>query len=312
MISLGMANPNPRGVTIRVFLVDGKPQGLRVVDRAGWTGACLAFARADYAEARLRPEVQRTGVYVLVGPDESGQRRERIYIGEGDEVRARIDSHHREKDFWTHGYVLTTKDDSLNKAHVRYLEARLLSIAVEADLAVRDNGTTPPPLPLGESEESDMEWYLQNALTLLPLVGVTLFEIIAPVARDTPSGMVVAASTAGKSYRLKTQLTDAVGRDDPRGFTVLENSLGRLEEKVMSSGYRALRQQLRTEGVLVPHNTDQLRLIKPYTFDSPSSAASVMSGGSKNGRDEWRDENGKSLKENQARVADSPAIEDPA
>lgn len=130
-----------RGVTLRVFLVDGTPQGLRVVDRTLWTGTCLAFARAGYAEARQRREVRQTGVYVLVGQDENS--RPRVYVGEGDDVRVRLDSHQREKDFWTHGYVLTTKDDSLNKAHVRWLEARLLQIAAEAGTADLDNGTAP-------------------------------------------------------------------------------------------------------------------------------------------------------------------------
>jgi len=65
----------PRGETIRVYLVDGTPQGLRVVERNGWTGSCLAFARADYIHARSKTQLTRTGVYVLVGPDESGERR---------------------------------------------------------------------------------------------------------------------------------------------------------------------------------------------------------------------------------------------
>jgi hypothetical protein len=34
------------GTTIRIYLVDGTPQGLRLVDKSGWTGSCLAFARA--------------------------------------------------------------------------------------------------------------------------------------------------------------------------------------------------------------------------------------------------------------------------
>lgn len=40
-------------------------------------------------------------------------------------------------------------------------------------------------------------------------------------------------------------------------------------------------------------------------FDSPSSAASVLAGGSKNGRDEWRDSHGRSLKENQERATET-------
>lgn len=61
------------GASIRLFLADGTPQGIRLVERSQWTGVCLAFARADYARARLRGEFDRTGVYLLTGPDPEGK-----------------------------------------------------------------------------------------------------------------------------------------------------------------------------------------------------------------------------------------------
>lgn len=289
-------------MTIRIFLVDGTPQGLRVVDRAGWTGTCLAFARAGYESARQRPEARRTGVYLLLGQDEN--ERTRLYVGEGDDVRVRLDSHHRDKDFWTHGYVLTTKDDSLNKAHVRWLEARLLQIAGEAGATILDNGTAPQLPYLSEPDQADMESYLENALTLLPLVGVAQFAILEAQSAS-PATAVAVAPVEGTAYTLHTVLTEATGRDDSRGFTVLEGALGRREKKVMTAAYERLRQSLIEDGTLVEHGADQLRLTKTYAFDSPSSAASVLAGGSKNGRDEWKDVQGRSLKENQERATET-------
>ncbi|MGX4738337.1 GIY-YIG nuclease family protein [Kitasatospora griseola] len=293
-----------RGVTVRIFLIDGTPQGLRTVDRTGWTGTCLTFARPGYAEARQRPEVKRTGVYVLVGRDENDT--PRLYVGEGDEVRVRLDSHHREKDFWTHGYVLTTKDDSLNKAHVRWLEARLLQIAAEAGTATLDNGTAPQLPYLSEPDQADMEWYLENALTLLPMVGIPHFEILESNSAISETAVAVAAPE-GPTYFLKTVLTEATGRDDPRGFTVLEGAYGRKEKKAMSRGYEAQRDKLIADGILVEHGTEQLRLTRTHIFDSPSSAASVLSGGSKNGRDNWKDAYGRTLKQNQERATEGAA-----
>lgn len=285
-----------------MHLVDGKPEGLRVIDRAGWTGVCLAFARADYLEARGREELGRSGVYVLVGPEEGGARPQRVYVGEGDVVRTRLDSHHRERDFWTHAFVLTTKDDSLNKAHVRYLESRLLELAVEVDAAVRDNGTLPPRLRLGEAEESDMENYLESALVLLPLLGVSVFDVVAaPVsATDTsPTPQSPGAAEPATTYYLLAPETEATGQDGARGFLVREGALGRALTKTMNPGYQLLRERLRVEGLLVPHGTEQLRLTRDYLFDSPSQAASVLTGGSKNGRDVWRDAHNRTLKQNQ-------------
>jgi hypothetical protein len=303
-----MTQAGTSGTTIRLFLVDGTPQGIRVVDRSQWTGVCLAFARADYARARLRSEFERTGVYLLTGPDPEGKGPDVLYIGEGDEVAARLDSHQRTKDFWTNAYVLTTTDDSLNKAHVRYLEARLVEIAAAANSVRLDNERTPNVPWLSEPEVADMEAYLTNMLVILPIVGVHAFEIPA-ATDDTEDSGTLDTPEARTRYFLKTQLTTAEGIEDPRGFTVFEGALGRLKTMTMTPGYHALREKLLAEGVLVEHDTDQVRLTRTYAFDSPSSAASVLSGGSKNGRIEWRDAQGHSLRENQQRTAEVPAVD---
>jgi hypothetical protein len=301
-----MAIQPTRGVTIRIFLVDGKPQGLRLVERMGWTGSFLAFARADYPGARAREEVSQTGVYVLLGPDPEGRRTERVYIGEADNIRVRLDAHQKEKDFWTQGYVLTTKDNSLNKAHVRYLEARLLDLAAKADSASLDNGTAPEPARLSEPEIAEMETYLDNVLPLFALVGVNVFEPAEEpgiaATRAEMSSELAAEEGVGERLRLKTQLTDATGEDRSRGFLVFEGAVGRKMKRVMLPGYAQLRDRLLQEGILV-EDGEHVRLTKGHLFDSPSAAASVLSGGNKNGRTEWRDAAGRTLKELQEQSA---------
>ena len=300
-----MVTQPTRGVTIRIFLVDGKPQGLRLVERMGWTGSFLAFARADYSSARAREEVSQTGAYVLLGPDPEGRRLQRVYVGEGENIYVRLDAHQKEKDFWTQGYVLTTKDDSLNKAHVRYLEARLLELAAKADNASLDNGTAPEPARLSEPEIAEMETYLDNVLPLFALVGVNVFEpaeepAVAATSATTPSEP--AADEGGERLYLKTQLTEAQGEDRSRGFLVFEGAVGRKMKRVMIPGYEQLRDRLLQEGILV-EDGENVKLTKSHLFDSPSAAASVLSGGNKNGRTEWRDADGRTLKELQEQTA---------
>ncbi|MFI0510969.1 hypothetical protein RKD19_008110 [Streptomyces canus] len=298
-----------RGASIRIFLIDGTPQGMRLTERIGWTGCCLSFSRSDYDRARHRAELQRSGVYVLVGADPQGARPVKIYVGEGEEIRTRLDAHVREKDFWSSAFVLSTKDDSLNKAHIRYLEARLIAMAHAAQIATVDNATNPAALGrLSEPETADMESYLDEALTLLPLLGVTAFEIYdepeisaAEVTSDDK------AQIAGTRYRLKTQQTEAEGYSDSRGFAVLAGALARREAKVMVGGYQRIREELIADGILVPENDQQYRLTRTYIFDSPSSAASVLAGGSKNGRTEWKDDHGRTIKDNEEATASSPA-----
>jgi hypothetical protein len=301
----GMAVQPTRGVTIRIFLVNGTPQGLRLVERMGWTGSFLTFARADYPSARTREEVLQTGAYVLVGPDPEGLRLQRVYIGEGENIRVRLDAHQKEKDFWTQGYVLTTKDDSLNKAHVRYLEARLVELAAKADNATLDNGTAPEPARLSEPEIAEMETYLDNVLPLFALVGVNLFEpaeetAVAAVSAVTPPEP--ATDERGERLYLRTQLTEAEGEDRSRGFLVFEGAFGRKMKRVMIPGYAQLRDRLLREGILMEEG-DHVKLMKSHLFDSPSAAASVLSGGNKNGRTQWRNAAGRTLKELQEQTA---------
>ena len=91
-----------------------------------WTGHLMVCPRSRLDEALKRVEAGRTGVYFLIGDEPTQSHRDRIYIGEGDVVADRIRDHANRKDFWTRACICTSKDANLTKAHVRYLESRLI------------------------------------------------------------------------------------------------------------------------------------------------------------------------------------------
>ena len=43
--------------TIRIFVPDGDPEGVGLIDRMNWTGLGLVFRRSDWSEARKRSEM---------------------------------------------------------------------------------------------------------------------------------------------------------------------------------------------------------------------------------------------------------------
>jgi hypothetical protein len=88
----------PDPFTIRIFVPDGDPEGVRLIDRMNWTGLGIAFPRAKWPEVRQRSECVRSGVYILVGYQEDDL--PTIYIGQADGVGNRIDTHCQNKDFW--------------------------------------------------------------------------------------------------------------------------------------------------------------------------------------------------------------------
>jgi hypothetical protein len=85
----------PGGTSITVFLPDGNPDGARLVYKSHWTGIAVTAPRSRYADVRAdRDELRRPGVYVLLGPAGDPAYEARIYVGEGEDPRVRIDSHH--------------------------------------------------------------------------------------------------------------------------------------------------------------------------------------------------------------------------
>jgi hypothetical protein len=273
------------GFSMRIFLPSGEPEGLRIVEKSNWTGQGLVFPRALLADARQRPELKRPGAYLLWGPGESAQL-PRLYVGEGDGVLPRLDQHARNKDFWTHAAVFTSKDQNLNKAHVQYIEARLLALASEAKRCELDNGNVPQLPALSEADAADAEGFLADLLLCLPVVGVNVFE----KAKATET------AEERRDLLLKAKGIEARGTDSAEGFVVRAGSSAVKAEVPSIHAYLVeLRRVLVSKGVLTDAG-DTYRLAQDYTFDSPSTAAGVLLGRSANGRIEWRDAEGRSLK----------------
>lgn len=271
------------GFSVRIFIPSGEPEGLRIVEKSNWTGQGLVFPRSLFAEVRQRPELKRTGVYVLWGPGESGQL-PRVYVGEGDGVLQRLDQHAKSKDFWTHAAVFTSKDQNLNKAHVQYLEARLVALASDAKRCEMDNANVPQASKLSEADAADADSFLEDVLLCLPVVGVTVFE------------KAQAAEAKGGDLLCKAKGVEARGVDSPEGFVVRAGSTAVKTEVPSIDSYLAdLRRALLNKGVLADAG-EVYRLTQDYTFNSPSTAAGTLLGRSANGRIEWKDANGRSLK----------------
>lgn len=288
-----MAPVTARGTSISLFLVNGTPDGLWLIEKSLWTGVALMAPRSRYSELRDRPEMTRPGVYVLIGPADSVAKTSRVYVGETDVLRMRLDQHQKTKEFWTRVVVFTAKDSNLNKAHVRYLEARLLSIAAEAKRVELDNGAASTLPALSEADEADMEAFLDDMLLIYPVLGVNAFE----------SADEASAAGAERLY-LKRKDTKAEGHETSEGFVVYEGATAR-RVPVPSShqSTNELREVLVREGVLVPEG-EILRLTQDHVFGSPSAAAAVLLGRPANGRIEWKNAQGVALKALQERAID--------
>jgi hypothetical protein len=267
--------------SIRIFLPGGDPAGLRTIEKSNWTGAGLVIPRTTYADARSRRELKRAGIYILIGsPEESGL--PRIYIGEGDPVGPRLDQHASKKDFWITAITFTSKDENLNKAHVQYLESRLVELATKAKRCVLDNGNVPTLPSLAEAEAADAEGFLAEIRLCLPLLGLSVF---------TPA----AVSSTKKPMQINAKGVAAKGLPTSEGFVVTAGSNAVIEEvPSCPEAVRSMREALCKNGVLKLSGNSYV-FTQDYVFSSPSIAAAVVQGRSANGRRDWKDHKGLNL-----------------
>ncbi len=285
-----MSTREPRPTSIRIFLADGVPEGLRIVEKSNWTGRAVVASRAQIDRALAREELTQPGIYVLTGASDDGA--PRLYVGEADALRDRIRQHVAGKEFWTRLVAFSSSNEGLNKAHVRYLEARLVGLARDANQWELENGTQPAPPPLSEPDRADAEWFLAEMLVIFPLLGIDAFEAASSQARMPTPGL------AGESpdLILRERGAEVRGREVADGFVVLKGSRARSNEVASIHDYlRDLRKQLQERGVLVAEGSD-LVFTQDFRFASPSTAAGVLVGGSANGRRGWKDKLGRSLK----------------
>lgn len=286
------------GKSVRLFLADGTPGGLLTAEIMNWTGHVVAAPRSDLAALLRRPEASRTGIYILLGDDPNSLGGTMAYIGEADDVSKRLYQHARPedqggKDFWDRAIVLTSKDTNLTKAHVRYLESRLITLAQQAKRAVLVNGTAPTPLPLPEADVSDMEYFIAQAKIVLPVLGVNLLRSVtaAPSSADQAHGDASPHVETSPVFEmsLKKSGVTATAQEIDGEFTVHGGSLARLEWTGVDDGYKRLREKLEADGTLVPSDDGKAAVFaRSYVFASPSAAAAVVAGRSANGRLEWK------------------------
>ncbi|WP_432477207.1 GIY-YIG nuclease family protein [Nocardioides sp. GXQ0305] len=275
------------GKSVRLFLADGTPGGLITAEIMNWTGHVIAAPRSDLATLLKRAEVTRTGIYLLLGDDPDSPGRSRVYVGEGDDVSKRLRKHSGEKDFWDRAVVLTSKDMNLTKAHARYLESRFITLATQANRATLDNSTAPEPILLPEADRSDMEFFIEQAKIVLPVLGINLLRSTKPAATAAPTSPT--ESTLSPVFTLTVKGADATAQEVDGEFVVREGSMARPEWTGEGRSYEKLRQQLEADGTLslLPDGSART-FTRDAVFASPSAASAVVLGRNSNGRLEWR------------------------
>ncbi|MCI0585417.1 MAG: GIY-YIG nuclease family protein [Planctomycetes bacterium] len=274
--------------TIKLFLPDGDAKGLRTAEISNWTGKALAAPRTELDRLVGREECEKAGVYVLTGSDPSTNA-PHAYIGEAEIIRDRL-KQHKGKEFWVAAIVFVSKDENLTKAHVRFLESRLLAEAAQVGrFTLEQNQAGGSKLP--ESDREDMEVFLSRIRQLLPVLGSDLLTPIAQASTEPPAGGPLFCRMKGAEAR---------GQRTRDGFVVFRGSTAVLSDRPAAQQRHPwvvrLRRQLVADGALVERD-GFFEFTKDAEFSSPTAAASVIHGGGVSGLTEWKTTDGTTLKE---------------
>lgn len=270
-----------QGRSLELYFIDGRPDGMLTAEVFNWTGHVLMAPRTQIAEALQREEAGYTGVYLLLG-ERAGV--PLAYIGEGEIIADRIRMHDSKRDWWTKAVLVTTGANNPNKAHVKYLEARLIEEAREVGRVPLANDTTPSRPGLSEAAVANMEGFLDYLGIVLPAIGVDLF-----VRRTRPAGFAAEASDSPVfETAVKKHGIHATARLENGEFVVQAGSLARREWAGIGerTSYQALYEELVRAGVLAEKGEHRV-FARSYAFSSPSAAGAVVTGRSCNGQLAW-------------------------
>lgn len=276
--------------TVKIFLALGDPASVRTAEISNWTGKAVAGPRSQLEAILLREEASNPGIYFLTGVNpETGK--DRVYIGEAEIIRSRIKGH-LEKEFWNAIVYFVSKDENLTKAHIKYLEGKLIESARGIGRFEIENANS-SGARLPESDAADMDIFLSRVEQLLPILGQ---DFLKPISSPT--------AKARSSETLYCDIKDvrATGRLSSDGFLVFKGSVAVLDERPSTKKYPQpliIRNKLLEEGILT-RKTAGLEFAKDFEFSSASAAASVIHGGHANGLVAWKDRDGVSLKDKEA------------
>ena len=266
---------------LQFILEEENPNGIIECSVDDWFGISYKIPRNKLKEASNIEYINNTGVYILFGDDENTA--EKIaYIGEAEDIYNRLLQHNKHKEFWNECIVFVSKDNSLNKAHIKYIEHELYELSKKANRYLIKNESSPTKSSLSTADEIRAEKFISKIKIITNMFGYKLF--INLVDKNDKEDNTLHLTNNGIEYA-RGLLTD-------EGFVVLKGS--KVKEGVFESLSPSLNGFFNKERSSVDL-VDNV-YINDHLFSSPSMAAIAILGRNANGYTEWKDKDNVSLK----------------
>lgn len=272
---------------ITLFLIDGIPEGRQSCELSNWTGKALRIPKIMIKESSDRKELQNPGVYLLFGKSIEQQDKDMVYIGESEVLYDRIRQHISTKEFWNEVVVIISKDENLNKAHIKYLEYRIHELAKSSKRYIIDNSQAPTLSSISEADKAEMEEFLENIQLLINTMGYKVFAELKDQIEVPKTNIYHIKAARG---------AEAKGQPTQEGFVVFKDSIMASETvRSIPPWIENLRNKLLSDEIVIPDKNGNYLFTTNHLFNSPSASAAVIMGRSANGLKEWKNSKGLNL-----------------
>ena len=280
--------------------MDGEVTGKIKCTLSNWTGVIYKIPRLQLGDLKSRPDMKQSGIYFLFGRVDDNHQ-DTVYIGQattrknGEGVMLRIQEHTRDSHsgYFNDVIVLTTQNDSFGPTEISYLENRFTQLANEANRVVVRNGNEPNPGNVTEEKQSELDEVIDNTKAIIGALGYRLFVPRVDNNISTDEERIEKNIVLERRIKRSGKKIIAYGKQTTEGFVVLKDSMVEITDgKAIPKSIRELRQELQEKGII-----ENGILKESQFFNSPSYAASFVLGMNTNGRTDWKDSNGCTLKE---------------
>lgn len=283
-----------------MFLMDGEVTGKIKCTLSNWTGVIYKIPRIQLGDLKSRDEMKQSGIYFLFGRDEDKQK-DVTYIGQattrknGEGVLLRIQEHTRDihADYFNDVIILTTQNNSFGPTEISYLENKFTQLAKEAGRYIVKNGNDPNPGNVTEEKESELDEIVENTLMIIGTLG---YRVFVPMTKKVSQDLTDNHSTylyLKRKTKKSNKVIEATCERTTEGFVVLEGSQVEIKDSpYLPASLKEMRQNLIASRVIQDGVLKEKQL-----FSSPSYAAAFLLGMQTNGRTDWKNQDGRTLKE---------------
>ena len=289
-----------RSKNINMFLMDGEVTGKIKCTLSNWTGVIYKIPRIQLGDLKSRDEMKQSGIYFLFGRDEDKQK-DVTYIGQattrknGEGVLLRIQEHTRDThaDYFNDVIILTTQNNSFGPTEISYLENKFTQLAKEAGRYIVKNGNDPNPGNVTEEKESELDEIIENTLMIIGTLG---YRVFVPMTKKVSQDLTDNHSTylyLKRKTKKSNKVIEATCERTTEGFVVLEGS----QVEIMDSPYLPASLKEMRQNLIASRVIQDGVLKEKQLFSSPSYAAAFLLGMQTNGRTDWKDQDGRTLKE---------------